>query len=98
MLISIASQDKELESKFIEIIQADDKNIIVGCMYRHPLMSVNEFNNDYLTPLLDKASPENNLIFLTGDFNVDLSKADTNKDFAEHLDILSSYDPPNKSH
>ena len=55
-------------------------------------MSVNEFNNDYLTPLLDKASSENKLIFLTGDFSVDLLKADTNKDFAEYLDILSSYD------
>ena len=55
-------------------------------------MSVNEFNNDYLTPLLDKASSENKLIFLTGDFNVDLLKADTNKDCAEYLDILSSYD------
>ena len=80
------------KSKFIEIIQTDDKNIIVGCMYRHPSMSVDEFNNDYLTPLLDKASSENKLIFLTGDFNVDLLKADTNKDFAEYLDILSSYD------
>ena len=37
-LDGIAYKDKELESKFIEIIQADDKNIIVGCMYRHPLM------------------------------------------------------------
>ena len=32
------------------------------------------------------------MIFLTGDFNVDLLKVDTNKDFAEYLDILSSYD------
>ena len=40
-LDSIAYKDKELESKFIEIIQANDKNIIVGCMYRHPSMSVN---------------------------------------------------------
>ena len=51
-----------------------------------------EFNNDYLTPLLDKVSSENKLIFLTGGFNVDLLKADTNKNFAEYLDILSSYD------
>ena len=53
---------------------------------------MNEFNNDYLTLLLDKASSENKLIFLTGDFNVDLLKANSNKDFAEYLDILSSYD------
>ena len=33
-LDSIAYKDKELESKFIEIIQADDKNVIVGCILR----------------------------------------------------------------
>ena len=54
-------------------------------------MSVNEFNSDYLTPLLDKASLENKFLFLAGDFNVDLLKANSNKDFADYPDILSSY-------
>ena len=52
-LDKIAYKDKELECKFVEIIQAGDKNIIVGCIYRHHLMSVNEFNNAYLRPMLD---------------------------------------------
>ena len=54
-------------------------------------MTMNEFNNDYLTPLLDKASLENMLLFLTGDFNVDLLKVNTNKDYEDYLDILFSY-------
>ena len=90
-LDKITYKDRELESKFIEIIQANDKNIIVGCIYRHPLMSVSEFNIDYLTPLLNKASSENKVLLLTGDFNVDLLKADINKDFEDYLDILYSY-------
>ena len=48
-LDGITYKDKELESKFIEIILVNNKNIIVGCIYRHPSMSVNEFNSDYLT-------------------------------------------------
>ena len=90
-LDGITYKDKELESKFIEIIQVNNKNIIVGCIYRHLSMSVNEFNSDYLTLLLDKASLENKLLFLTGDFNVDLLMANSNKDYADYLDILSSY-------
>ena len=54
-------------------------------------MSVSEFNIDYLTPLLNKASSENKVLLLTGDFNVDLLKADINKDFEDYLDILYSY-------
>ena len=63
-LDSVPYKDEELGSKFIEIIKTNDKNIIVGCIYRHPSKSVNEFNNDYLNPLLDKASSENKLLFL----------------------------------
>ena len=90
-LDSVFCKDKELESKFIEIKRANDKDIIVGCIYRHPLMSMDEFNSDYLNPLLNKASMENKLLFLVGDFNVDLLKANSNKSFAEYLDTLSSY-------
>ena len=35
-------------------------------------MSVDEFNDIYLTPLLKKITFENKNIFLTGDFNINL--------------------------
>ena len=39
-------KSKELESTFIEVIQPDkNKNIIIGCIYRHPVMELSEFNN-----------------------------------------------------
>ena len=63
-LDNIAYKDKELESKFVEIIQVNDKNIIVGCIYRHPSMSVNEFNNDYLSLLFDKLPRRISCFFL----------------------------------
>ena len=62
-LDSAAEKDEELESKFIEIIRANDKNI-VGCIYRHPSMSVNEFNNDILLRCLRKPLQRISCFFL----------------------------------
>ena len=64
----------ELESTFIEIINPKKTNIIIGCIYRHTTMNLNEFNNNYLNILLQKISKEKK--FLLGDFNVDLLKYD----------------------
>ena len=84
-------KSKELESKFIEIIRLDDKNIIVGCIYKHPKMCVDDFNNNYLLPLLMNISSLNKDIFLLGDFNLDLLKSDSVKEICDYLDILSSF-------
>ena len=35
----------QLETVFVEIIIPRKSNLIVGCIYRHPCMSINEFNN-----------------------------------------------------
>ena len=66
------------ESTFIEIILPNKKNVIVGCIYRHPnsKMPVNCFINNYIEPLLDKLATENKLCSLMGDFNIDLLKKD----------------------
>ena len=34
-------------------------HIIIGCICRHSNMDLNDFNNDYLNPLLAKLSKEN---------------------------------------
>ena len=44
----------ELESTFIEICNPKKTNIIIGSIYKHPNMNINEFNDDYLNELLDK--------------------------------------------
>ena len=62
----------ELEFKFIEICNPKNTIIIIGCIYKHPNMNIKEFNDDYLTELLEKLSKENKTIFLLGDFNVNL--------------------------
>ena len=87
------NKDKELESIFIEIITKNSKNIIVGCIYRHPCMHPQEFNSLFLKSLTNKLSKESNKkIIILGDFNIDLIKTNTNNNASEFLDIIySSY-------
>jgi len=82
---------KQLESVFAEIILPKKTNVIVGCIYRHPNMSITEFNSFYLTPLLDKVGNENKKIFLLGDFNINLLKSNENNDISSFLDCLGSH-------
>ena len=81
----------ELESTFIEIINHKKLNILVGCIYRHPVMDLNEINDYYLNELLHKLSSENKSVILFGDFNVDLMKYNNHHSTNEFLDSLSSH-------
>ena len=71
-------KSSELESTFIEIINQKYIYIyiyiIIGCIYRHRTMNLNEFNDNYLNILLQKISKEKKNVFLLGHFNVDLLK------------------------
>ena len=79
---------KQLETTFIEIINPNGKNIIVGCIYRHPCMEVSEFNDYYLHELLTKLNKEKKQIVLMGDFNIDILKYDNNSDSSNFLDNM----------
>ena len=83
-------KEKELESTFIEILNPKGKNIVVGCLYRHPCMHSSEFNETYLRDLLSKIIKEKKLVVIMGDFNIDILKYDTNKDSSYFVDALYS--------
>ena len=71
-------KSKYLESRFLEVINQSSKNVIVGCICRHPCMNLSEFNNNYLNYLREKLLREKNKhIILMGDLNVDLLKYTT---------------------
>ena len=78
----------KLESTFIELLSSSGKNIIMGCIFRHPSMHSSEFNSIYLNDLLEKLSHENKKIILMGDFNIDLLKYDTHGDSSDFLDAI----------
>ena len=53
-------------------------------------MSVDEFNDIYLTPLLKKITFEKKNIFLTGDFNINLLNTETDEPTSSFLNNLAS--------
>ena len=73
-------KSRKLESVFIETINEGKKNKIYACIYRHPSMEIEDFNKNYLEPVLLKLASENKIIYLLGDFNIDLLKTETYDD------------------
>ena len=61
-----------IETLFIEIIDDKHKNKIIGVMYRPP-NNVADVFLDNLESCLELISRENKEIYITGDFNIDLS-------------------------
>ena len=84
-------KSKELESSFIEIINPNEANSIVGVIYKHPCINGDTFNDDLLNPLLTKLSKENNKkIYIAGDFNFDLIKASSDRETADFYNCMTS--------
>lgn len=87
----VFSDSGNLESTFAEICLTNRKNIIVGCIYKHPHMDIDLFNNEFLSPLLKKTSKENKTIILLGDFNINLLSCNTEISHSNFLDRLGEY-------
>ena len=82
---------KNFESIFVEIINTNNKNIVVGCVYRHPGMDANEFNEHYLSILNEKLLLEKNKeIILMGDFNINLLRYNEDHNSTDFLDQIYS--------
>ena len=62
----------DVNSIFIEILYNSSntkRNIICGCIYRLPQMSLHIFN-ELLSQIFGKIQHENKYVYLVGDFNV----------------------------
>ena len=72
----------DYESCFIEIKFKGKKNLIVGCIYRHPTseISLEDFSQTIIEPLLEKIKKEKKQCTLLGDFNINLLKYDSHKE------------------
>ena len=79
----------EIECLFIEIEKINAQNIIIGCVYHPPSADIVEFNNN-LSDILNIINLKNSkLCLITGDFNLDLIKADTHVQTCEFLNIMT---------
>ena len=67
------------------------KNEIYACIYRHPTMEIEDFNEKYFERFLEKLSKENKISYLLGDFNVDLLKIETDENTQKFYNILTSH-------
>ena len=78
---------------FVEIILKNRKNLVIGCIYRHPSsdISVTDFAETHLEPILHKISKEKKEFVLMGDFNVDLIKSSGDNASSKFYNTLSSY-------
>ena len=65
--------------------------MIVGCIYKHPTLQINDFKSDFISPLLLKLQKESyKRILLLGDFNIDLLKSELSDSINNFIDTLSS--------
>ena len=83
-------KSKGIESSFIEVIEPKKKNTTVGCIYKHPNVSVGEFTNDFLETLVEKLSFEKKEVILMGDFNINLLNCNIDKSTSDYVDTLYS--------
>ena len=81
--------DGSAESLFVEINRTKEKNVIVGVFYRPPDSNLNEFLSD-LDHVLEKITKENKLVFLIGDWNLNLINHHCHKVTSDFLDLLYS--------
>ena len=84
-------KSKELESLFIEVINKNKGNDIIGVIYRHPSMCPDDFNENYLRQLTHKLSQDQTKnINIVGDFNFNLINSKNNQETTDFFDILMS--------
>ena len=79
-----------IESTFIEILNKKQKNLIIGCVYKHPKHEVKDFTNNHMMPLLDKLSNENKDMIM-GDFNANLINCNDDKNISNFLGTMLSH-------
>ena len=78
----------QLESTFVEIINPQKSNIVIGCLYKHPNMDVLDFKN--LNQIFEILSKEWKQVFLLGDFNINLLNYNDNQPTYDFLDSIAS--------
>lgn len=82
-----------MESVFIEIDKKEfnnNHNVIIGCIYRPPKKSIAIFN-ETLKKLLEDLSRENKIVYLAGDFNINLLNANSHIPSSEFIEQMFSF-------
>ena len=91
--LDLKIQHEHFEATWIELKNKKGKNVICGCIYRHPHDIVDIFKDflNYLEICISKLTKENKTIYICGDFNADLLKYEDNNNYKKFYDLASSY-------
>ena len=82
-------KNPDFEGVWTEIKNDSSKNVVCGCVYRHPRKNPEEFFQ-YLDLTLSKISKENKEIYICGDFNLNLLKSDSDSNCSNFYNLLNS--------
>lgn len=81
--------DALYESIFIEICQSVGKNIVIGVVYKPPSTNLHNFSEAF-DSLISSLLKENKLVYIMGDFNIDLLKYSIDNNVSDFVNMLFS--------
>ena len=79
----------DFETIWIEIDNSKAKNILCCCAYRHPSSDISKFS-DHFQETFSKLENDNKLIFVTGDFYINLLNLENHTPTNEFINMISS--------
>ena len=79
----------DFETIWIEIDNSKAKNILCCCAYRHPSSDISVFS-DHFQETFSKLENENKLIFVMGDFNINLLNHENHTPTNEFINMMFS--------
>ena len=82
--------EDEFECVCVEIKNAKSPNILCCCAYRHPNTDSRKFT-EYMDMTMNKLSKENKLIFVMGDFNLNLLDSESHSETNDFLNCMVSH-------
>lgn len=77
------------ENLFIEISLSPSKIIVLGLIYRHPNNNFAEFQDQFLKTI-NKLRQDKQEFIISGDFNIDLLKHETNSKINDYINAVHS--------
>ena len=90
--------EDDFESLWVDVNTSATKNMLCGCIYRHPNTDVEKFIQ-YLDTVFSRAKIERKLVFLMGDLNINLLNYDSNTATNKFLNfVVSQYLLPHILH
>ena len=86
----LSALEEEYETLWVEINNHKAKNFLCCCLYRHPSSDLSSFIN-YLTSTLQKVQKENKVLFIMGDYNINLFNYDSHTETNDFLNLMISH-------